>query len=726
VTGVAPATPPLATARVRLVAIAVAVVLAVLLALDVARFVPLREAWFDACERLWPRHFETTPVTIVAIDDRSLAALGHWPWPRTRLAALLRKVADFDPGVIGIDILMPEADPLSPDRAIAQSDADVALRTQVAALPTNDGVLAGALASSPTVLAMVGTDTTTNPLRVVPMPVRGVRDDADLARAKARLLEYDGALSSLPSLTAAAHGWGLISAEDTQGILRHVPLVANVKGTLVPGLAVEMWRVAAQVKSLRVSVTDGVVSGVQIGPRQLSAQADGSARPWFSLHREERFVPAVDVLNGKVSADALHRSFVLIGVTGLALGDYVWTPVGKMPGVEVHAQVLENMTDNVFLSRPGFAPIIEAIALLAVALLAILLVPRFSIRYGALLAVACVAALVGAALAAFRADRLLFDAATPAIAFALLFATLLGLQLAEATRHRKALQQTLQREREAAARVAGELQAARRVQLDTLPRPESLHDDRVEIAATMEPAREVGGDLYDFFRLDDDRLFFMIGDVSGKGLSASMFMAVSKALCKSTMLRAHDGDLGVLLSQANVEVGRDNASAFFVTVFAGILDLRTGVLDYCNAGHENPWRREFSGTLTRLREGGGPPLCVVDDFDYRAAHVTLARGDLVCAVSDGVTEAQDAANTLYGAARVETLLARATSAGVAVDAIRDDVHRFTGEAEPYDDMTVLAIGWRGSENGGGEDMGRRHRPSDRWRMPPARASMAAR
>ncbi len=105
----------------------------------------------------------------------------------------------------------------------------------------------------------------------------------------------------------------------------------------------------------------------------------------------------------------------------------------------------------------------------------------------------------------------------------------------------------MQRQREESARVAGEMQAAQRIQLDTLPRPESVRDPRIELAASMEPALEVGGDLYDFYRLDDRRLFFMLGDVSGKGLPASIFMAVSKALCKSTMLRARDADLGALL-----------------------------------------------------------------------------------------------------------------------------------------------------------------------------------
>jgi adenylate cyclase len=223
-----------------------------------------------------------------------------------------------------------------------------------------------------------------------------------------------------------------------------------------------------------------------------------------------------------------------------------------------------------------------------------------------------------------------------------------------------------------------------------------LRDPRVELAAAMEPALEVGGDLYDFYLLDEERLFFMLGDVSGKGLAASIFMAVSKALCKSTMLRAEDTDLGLLLSRANAEVGRDNPAAFFVTVFAAVLDLRTGMLDYCNAGQENPWRRDTSdGTLTRLAGGGGPPLCVVDDFAYRSVRLQLQPGELVCVVSDGVTEANDAGGAMYGAARVATVLARVSTAAQAIDALRDDVNRFAAGALPSDDRTVLVLVWRG-------------------------------
>jgi serine phosphatase RsbU (regulator of sigma subunit) len=258
------------------------------------------------------------------------------------------------------------------------------------------------------------------------------------------------------------------------------------------------------------------------------------------------------------------------------------------------------------------------------------------------------------------------------------------------------LQEVVQRQREASARVAGEMQAAQRIQLDTLPRAESVQDARVDLAASMDPALEVGGDLYDFYRLDERRLFFLLGDVSGKGLPASIFMAVSKALCKSTMLRDRGADLGTLFAQMNTEVSRDNPAALFVTAFAGVLDLHTGELEYCNAGQENPWLLSpDTGGIARLCDGDGPPLCVVDAFAYRPGHRRMRDGDVLCIVSDGLTEAADATGALYGPERVERTLASARTAREAVDALARDVAAFVQEAVQSDDKTVLALQWRG-------------------------------
>jgi adenylate cyclase len=312
------------------------------------------------------------------------------------------------------------------------------------------------------------------------------------------------------------------------------------------------------------------------------------------------------------------------------------------------------------------------------------------------IALALVAAVVLAAYVSFRTQRLLFDAATPALALMLLFGTLVAMTLASATRNRKALQEVVQRQREESARVAGEMQAAQRIQLDTLPRAESVQDARVDLAASMEPALEVGGDLYDFYRLDERRLFFLLGDVSGKGLPASIFMAVSKALCKSTMLRDRGADLGTLLAQMNTEVSRDNPAALFVTAFVGVLDLFTGELEYCNAGQENPWLLS-PGTagVERLCDGDGPPLCAVDDFAYRPGHRRMREGDVLCIVSDGVTEAADPSGALYGPERVERTLAHVRTAREAIDGLARDVAAFVADAVQSDDKTVLALQWRG-------------------------------
>ena len=698
-TGARPEAPALRIARVRLIGTLLLVAFAVVTALDWLGALPLQTAWFDAYQRFTPRAVESTPVTIVAIDDPSLSSLGRWPWPRTLLAQLVHTINAYGPGAIGVDIVMPDPDPLSPERALAHVDVDSALLERIAELPSNDMELATAFRAAPSVVVMADApDATSQPLRVAPIAVRDMHGDADAAlRAQARLKQYPAALSTLATLNEAAHGWGFIAAEDSRGIIRQVPLVANVNGTLAPSLGLEMWRVASHVPSLRLVTGDGSAQSVSVGAATFTVQRDGSVRPYFSHHEPDRFVSAVDVLSGSAGKDRLGRTFVLIGVTGSALRDTVWTPVGEpIPGVEVHAQLLENMSASAFLRRPHWAAFAEALAVLAAGALLIVLMPRISVRGSTLLAAACAAVLLASAWLAFWSGRWLFDAATPSVALVLLFGTLLALTLADATRNRKALERVLQFEREEAARVAGELEAARRIQLDTLPRPEAIDDARVELAATMEPAQEVGGDLYDFYRLGRDRLFFMLGDVSGKGLSASIFMAVSKALCKSTMLRADTIDLGALLSQANREVERDNPAAFFVTLFVGVLDLRDGGLEYCNAGHENPWLvRVGDAHAVRLTEGGGPPLCVLDEFEYRAASTRLAPGDVLCVVSDGVTEANDSAHALYGAARAERVLVQVDSAHAAVDHLKRDIAAFVGSAEQSDDMTVLAVRWRG-------------------------------
>jgi serine phosphatase RsbU (regulator of sigma subunit) len=370
-----------------------------------------------------------------------------------------------------------------------------------------------------------------------------------------------------------------------------------------------------------------------------------------------------------------------------------------MPGIEIHAQVLENVFDGTLLTRPRWAPWVEALVFLAVGLVVVVLVPRLPPGRSTALILLLLLALGAAGFAAYWGSQLLLDASVPGTALAFLFSAMLAETLSEANAQKKLLQEHLQHEREAAARLAGELDAARRIQMGILPRPESAFpsEQRFEIAASMEPAREVGGDLYDFFMLDDDRLFFLVGDVSGKGLEASIFMAVSKALCKSAALRRGQ-PIQELMVEANAEVARENSEGLYVTVFAGVLDARTGVLEYCNAGHPAPLVLARDGGITRLADGGGPPLCVLEQFAYVAAVHRAAPGDIICVVSDGVTEAMNGGGELYGADRLTRVLeshGSAASPAAIGEAIRADVSRFAENAEVADDLTLLVLRWNG-------------------------------
>jgi serine phosphatase RsbU (regulator of sigma subunit) len=197
--------------------------------------------------------------------------------------------------------------------------------------------------------------------------------------------------------------------------------------------------------------------------------------------------------------------------------------------------------------------------------------------------------------------------------------------------------------------------------------------------------------------VDSRRLFFIVADVSGKGLPASLFMALSKTLLKSAARRVDD--VGGLMVRANAEVSSENPESLFITAFAGLLDARTGMLEFCNAGHEPPFARAPGGSLERLVHAGGPPLCVMENYAYPVEYRALAAGEWICVVTDGVTEAMNTAGELYGAARLQSVLdALPATVGPSelLAAVRADVGRFVGTAEASDDLTLLCVRWSGA------------------------------
>jgi sigma-B regulation protein RsbU (phosphoserine phosphatase) len=238
-----------------------------------------------------------------------------------------------------------------------------------------------------------------------------------------------------------------------------------------------------------------------------------------------------------------------------------------------------------------------------------------------------------------------------------------------------------------------ELNVATEIQQSVLPRNFSIFPNGCpfEIYAEMIPAKEVGGDFYDFFLLDKDHLGLVIGDVSGKGMPAAIFMAISQTLIKATALKA--GSTSECLHQVNNLLSQHNPRAMFVTLFYGVLNLLTGELDYSNGGHNLPFILSAGGQARFLEKSSNMALGIEENFDYTSNHLVLQSGDTLVLYTDGITEAMNIHAKEFSEERLRAYLQQAADspAEKIIHGIINEVKAFAGEAPQSDDITSLAI-----------------------------------
>ena len=250
-------------------------------------------------------------------------------------------------------------------------------------------------------------------------------------------------------------------------------------------------------------------------------------------------------------------------------------------------------------------------------------------------------------------------------------------------------------EMEAKQRRRDEMQAAATIQNSILPRPLAREGALavVDLHAEMHPAREIGGDFYDYFPIDGDKLAVTVADVSGKGIPAALFMAVSRTVLRSG---ERGDDMAEQMESANRLLATENAASMFVTAFHGVLDLTSGALRYCNAGHNPPYVLRASGGRQTLK-ATGIPFGVDEDMPYRIAEAQLQPGDALFLFSDGITEAFNHEGEEFGNARLEAALdaARGKDAAALVADVLAATSAFAAGAEQSDDITVLALVYRG-------------------------------
>lgn len=266
-----------------------------------------------------------------------------------------------------------------------------------------------------------------------------------------------------------------------------------------------------------------------------------------------------------------------------------------------------------------------------------------------------------------------------------------------AEKNRKELERANQSIKEKNKRMSEELEIARKVQLGMLPFNFNPLNDNIEIAAFLKPAKEVGGDFFDIFYVAENKLCICLGDVSDKGAGPALFMAATKTILKSNSVT--NTPVATIVSRANNELSKNNDRCMFATLFIGIFNLENGELEYSNCGHCRPILFDEDNLVT-LEGMNGPPLGIVEDFSYTSQKIKIKKSQSLLVYSDGVSEAINANDELYGEDKLEKLILdcdKNKSGEQMVNLIFESVNQFEGETSQSDDITLLTIKYFGED-----------------------------
>ncbi|HKU05316.1 MAG TPA: adenylate/guanylate cyclase domain-containing protein, partial [Bradyrhizobium sp.] len=386
----------------------------------------IRVRTWDYFQLFEPRVKTIRPVTIVDIDEKSLAdpRLGQWPWPRTRVADIVTSLTKLGAVVIAFDAVFSESDRLNPDIAADTfRNLDEATREKLKALPSNDRVFADAIRASRVVLGESGgpeVHTLDKDLPVTGLAMLG-------EEPQPFMYKFPGLLRNVEVLEQAAAGRGLFTVRpERDGIVRRVPMVMVAQGVVMPSLTFEMLRVASGSGTILIKTDKAGIKSVAVKGFSIPTDANGQLWVHYARHDPSLYVSAVDVMDHRVPQDRIAGKLVLIGTSATGLNDIKTTPVSPaMPGVEIHAQVLESALTGAVVSQPNYGIALEFFAALILGLLVIAFAPNFGpvtlVLVGSLFA----SALAGTSWFFYTQHKLLIDFTYPLMSTTAIYLTLI-------------------------------------------------------------------------------------------------------------------------------------------------------------------------------------------------------------------------------------------------------------------------------------------------------------
>ena len=574
---------------------------------------------YDYFQTLFEENFSTNKIVIIDIDETSIENIGQFPWRRDVYSKILNNLNLAETSVIAFDIFFSEEDTQNPTKIFQEFN----LNSEN--ILNSDQLFLESINNNNVILPLVGATKEIKKNKFSSKANIITKGENPLNY----LYNYQGYISSLDKFNNAAKGLGSISIIDSEdGILRYVPLILNIDEKIIPSLSLETVRVYNKEKSYLIQTDQSGIQSIQTRTTNFNINENGLNFVKFKKIPKNTYISASDIYQNNFDQEALKDKIVLIGSSAEGVFDLVKIPTGKIvPGVQVHANIIENILSKDFLRINYLTKIVENIVLL-ISLLVVLIIANYFKPIYSILNYAILLLLLFLISILFYKQNYFVEIYNIILFNSLLFIYLLYSRFVEENKssiENEKKQLVLKKERE----IAGE------VQKKLFPTEKNIENF---VYAKNIPARDVSGDYYDYIKVSDDEIYFTLADVSGKGIKAGMLMANASSVFKSFSKLKFP--INQLAQNINNQVKESSYKGMFITAVIGKLNITSKEVEFVNFGHESIMCFEKTSNSFSYIKAEKPPLGLLNIKDANTINTNkLNLNDKnIFIYTDGVTE----------------------------------------------------------------------------------------
>ena len=563
-------------------------------------------------------------ITIIDIDEKSIAKIGQFPWRRDVYSKILENLNQYSPSAIAFDIIFSEKDKQNPQDLLLQLQKENDQLENIKVINTNK-IFINSIKNSKAILPIIG-EPSDNFIKNNSKPkLRIITKGND---PKNFIYSYKNKITSLEEINNVASGIGSISLiPNIDGILRKVPILYNIDDLIWPSLALEAIRISTNQNNLLIQSNDAGIELIKTRKNIIPSNQNGTINIKYKRFNKENYIPAIDIVENNFDKKKIENRIILIGSSAQALFDFVKIPNGKIiPGVEIHAHIIDNILNNESIKKNFSTQTLENIIFLLL-LISLLFVPmKIKPKFSIIFFIGLIMTINLLSIAIYQFN-FYFDSLFASIAGTLMFMVSLYFRYLEENLvaiDNEKKQFALKKERE----IAGE------VQRKLFPNNKKIE---AYIYAKNTPAKDVSGDYYDYYQTNDNEIYFILGDVTGKGIKAGILMANAASVFRS--LAKMNSSVSKTALYINNQVKDSSYQSMFITAILGKINLEKKEMEFINMGHEPMMVLDQNFNFEYVNSTLPPMgLMPIKDESFFKTTIMNINDKTILIYTDGVTE----------------------------------------------------------------------------------------